>query len=222
MRAKRLRVVCATWLFSLALLACHHTAKTQVVPPAPAVRPQAAPAPNLVVLLPEPDGKPGGLSVTNQGGTQNLTQPYQAIRIENANTAPSAPFTMDQAEVRRVFGTIVDALPAPEVSFLLYFAEASETLTPESSAQIPAILNMIRDRHSTAISVIGHTDTTGNPQANYQLGLRRAQTVSAIIRQQGTAADSIFVESHGDADLLVKTARGVAEARNRRVEVIIR
>ena len=222
MRAKRLRVVCATWWFSLVLLACHHAAQSRGVPPPPAVRPQAPPAPNLIVLLPEPDGKTGGLSVTNQGGTQNLTQPYQAIRIENANTAPSAPFTMDQAEVRRAFGTIVDALPAPEVSFLLYFAEASETLTPESSAQIPAILNLIRERRSTAISVIGHTDTTGSPRTNYQLGLRRAQGVSAIIRQRGTAADDVFVESHGDADLLVKTARGVVEARNRRVEVIVR
>jgi peptidoglycan-associated lipoprotein len=70
--------------------------------------------------------------------------------------------------------------------------------------------------------LIGHTDTTANPQFNYQLGLSRAQGVAAILRAQGVDSASLFVASHGDTDLVVKTARGVAERRNRRVEVIVR
>lgn len=189
--------------------------------------PPAAPAPppprqNLFVLLPDPEGKPGGITVTNPVGAQSLSQPYQAVRVERSDVAPTAPFAMDEAEVRRVFGAALDVLPAPEIAFTLYFGEGSDVLLPESSAQLPAILNAIRERRSTAISVIGHTDTTADPQFNYELGLRRARGVANTIRELGVDASDLFVESHGEADPIVKTGRGVAERRNRRVEVIAR
>lgn len=206
-------------LFALLLLLASGCARkrAQAPPPAP---PQ--PKQSLVVLLPEPGGKPSAIVVANQAGTQTLSQPYQAVRVERADVAPSQPFAMDQAEVRRVFGAVLDALPKPEVVFTLHFAEGSDLLLPESQAQIPAILNIIRERRSTAIGVIGHTDTTADPQFNYRLGLSRAQGVAAILRAQGVDLSSLFVASHGDTDLVVKTARGVAESRNRRVEVIVR
>ena len=186
--------------------------------------PPAGPQPkqNLVVLLPDREGKPSGIAVTNSAGAQTVTQPYQAVRVERSGAAPSPPFAMDEAEVRRVFGSVLDALPAPEVVFTLYFGEGSDVLVPEDQAQLPAILNAIRERRSTAISLIGHTDTTADPKFNYQLGLRRAQGVSAILRARGVDSSALFVASHGDSDLAVKTASGVAERRNRRVEVVVR
>ena len=38
----------------------------------------------------------------------------------------------------------------------------------------------------------------------------------------GLASASIAVTSHGEADLLVRTADGVFEPRNRRVEITVR
>ena len=105
---------------------------------------------------------------------------------------------------------------------MLHFDEGRDVLNAESEALIPAVLKAIRERRSTAITVTGHTDTTATPQFNYQLGLRRAQRVADILQGQGVNQSDLFVSSHGDADLLVKTARGVSEARNRRVEVIVR
>jgi len=202
---------------SLALFFTACAPKRAAAPPAPPPAKQ-----NVFVLLPEPEGESSGIVVRNQGGAQDLSQPYQAVRVERNDVSPSAPFTLDQAEVRRLFGAAMDVLPAPEVQFLLYFDEGRDVLNAESEALIPTILNAVRERHSTAITVTGHTDTTADPQFNYQLGLRRAQRVAGILRGQGVNASDLFVSSHGDADLLVKTARGVAEARNRRVEVIVR
>jgi outer membrane protein OmpA-like peptidoglycan-associated protein len=190
--------------------------QAQAPPPVP---PQ--PKQNLIVLLPDPEGKPSAITMTNSGGAQTLSQPYQAIRVERSDAAPIPPFAMDQAEVRRVFGTVLDALPAPAVAFTLYFGLGSEVLLPEDQAELPGILNAIRERRSTVISVIGHSDTTADPQYNYQLGLRRAQGVAAILRARGVDSSTLFVASHGDADLAVKTGRGVSERRNRRVEVIV-
>jgi outer membrane protein OmpA-like peptidoglycan-associated protein len=192
--------------------------------PKPVPAPPAPPAAkqNVFVLLPDPDGKPGGITVGNPAGAQSLAQPYQAVRVERPDLAPSPPFTMDQAEVRRVFGAALDVLPAPEVQFTLYFEEGTDVLDAESEAQLPAIFDAIRERHSTAVSVTGHTDTTGEPASNYQLGMKRAQRVAGMLIARGLAASDVFVASHGEADLLVKTPRGVAERRNRRVEVIVR
>ncbi len=206
----------------MAVTACHHAAPPAVAqaPPAPPA-PQAAPQ-SLVVLLPEPGGKVTGLSVTNSAGMQILDQPNQAVRIPSANAAPGAPFAMDPQEVRRTFGPLIDALPDAEVSILLYFELNTDTLTAKSRSDLPGILETIRQRHSTSISVIGHTDTTGKADDNYQLGLRRARAVADILRQQGANESDMTVESHGQADLYIKTGAGVNEPRNRRVEVIVR
>jgi outer membrane protein OmpA-like peptidoglycan-associated protein len=206
-------------IVSLLLLGCGCARKQAQAPPQPAP-PQ--PKQSLIVLLPDPGGKAGGITVTNSAGAQTLTQPYQAVRVERSDVAPTPPLAMDQAEVRRVFGAVLDALPAPEVTFTLYFGVESDVLVSESLAQVPAILDTIREHHSTAISLIGHTDTMADPQFNYRLGLRRAQGVAAILREQGVDNSHLFLESHGDADLVVKTGRSVPERRNRRVEVIVR
>src|SRR5262249_17673983 len=174
-------------LAGLFLLACGCAPKpVPAPPPSPPPAPPPTPPPKLsvVVILPDPDGKPGGIAVANSAGAQTLTEPYQAVRVESSSVAPTAPFAMDQAEVRRVFGAVLDALPSPEVSFTLYFDLNSDTLTPDSQAQLQVILNTIQERRSTAISVIGHTDTTGDPRSNEALGLRRAEAAAAILRGQ--------------------------------------
>ena len=189
-------------------------------PAAPA--PAAAVKQNLFVLLPEPKGTASGIVVKNQAGAQELTEPYKAVRVERADVAPAAPVSLDAADVQRIFGAAIDSLPSPEAVFVLHFDEGRDVLNAESAALLPGILNVIRERSSTAITVTGHTDMTGTPQSNYQLGLRRAQTVATVLQNQGVNPSDLFISSHGDADLLVKTARGVAEAQNRRVEVIVR
>jgi outer membrane protein OmpA-like peptidoglycan-associated protein len=196
---------------------------------ASACGPKRAPAPptppanqNVFALLTEPGGESTGIVVRNQAGAQELSQPNQAVRVDRNNAPPSAPYQLSDADVKRLFGAAIDVLPAPEIQFVLHFDEGRDALNTDSQAMIPAILDAIRQRHSTSISVTGHTDTVDTPQFNYNLGLRRANGVATILLSQGVKASDLFISSHGDADLLVKTARGVAELRNRRVEVIVR
>lgn len=203
-------------LLCIALFASACAPKHPAAPPAPPA------SQNVFVLLPEPQGQSSGIVVRNQAGAQDLNTPYQAVRVDRNDVAPSGPFTLGLTEARRIFGSAMDVLPPPEIQFVLHFDEGRDVLNAESEAMIPAILNAIRERHSTAITVTGHTDTVADPQFNYQLGLRRAQRAVDILKRQGVNESDIFPSSHGDADLLVKTGRGVAEPQNRRVEVIVR
>src|SRR5215831_18135699 len=169
--------------------------QVQAPPPAP-----HQPKESLIVLLPDSEGKPSGIAVTNSAGAQTLTEPYQAVRVQRSDAAPSPPFAIDQAEVRRVFGPVLDALPAPEAVFTFYFDLEKDELLAADQAKLPAILDAIRERRSTAISLIGHADTTADSKHNNQLGLLRAQRVAALLRARGVDSAGLFVASHGDAD----------------------
>jgi outer membrane protein OmpA-like peptidoglycan-associated protein len=72
------------------------------------------------------------------------------------------------------------------------------------------------------VVVRGHTDTTGSAAQNVALGLKRAHTVRSLLVNTGIDPSSIEVVSHGESELLVRTADDVFEARNRRVEITLR
>jgi len=205
-------------LLIVVLAACtKKPAPTPPTPPPPPPQPQ-----NIFALLQDPEGRNTAIVVKNTGGEQEIGQPDHAVRVDNANTAPSAPFPIDQPTERRLFGAALDTLPPAEVHFVLNYGLNQDSLNTAARAQMPAILRAIQERHSTNISVIGHTDTVGTPAGNQELGLRRAGGVAALLRAEGVAEDSLFVVSHGEADLLTKTDRNIPNAANRRVEVIVR
>lgn len=192
---------------------------TAQAPPPP---PPPAPKQNLIVLLPEADGRVGRIVVSNKAGSQEVSQAYAAVRVERADIAPEPPVVLDRAQVDRLFGETLKSLPAAEASFLLYFELATDEVTAESKKLFAEVLKAIRERSSTDVNVIGHTDTSGDSRSNYKLGLQRAERVAATLRAMGVDPAIVSVDSHGEGDLLVKTADGVAEPRNRRVEVVVR
>jgi len=129
---------------------------------------------------------------------------------------------MSEADVQRLFGDVISALPMAPEHFILHFLFESESLTEESQALLPRILEAARNHPFPDVAVIGHTDTTGSATGNFQLGLRRANSIRSRLIQAGIERSLIDVTSHGEADLLVKTADEVADPRNRRVEITIR
>ena len=74
----------------------------------------------------------------------------------------------------------------------------------------------------TRIEVNGYTDTSGTPQYNQGLSIRRAQAVAAELVKDGVPKAAIAIQGFGETHLLVPTGPGVREPQNRRVEIIIR
>ena len=174
-----------------------------------------------MLLLADESGKVGRIVVSNRAGEQELSQANQAVRVERSDAAPAAPFVMDEVERKRLFGAVLDTLPTAEVHFSLYFKLGGNDLTAESEGLLPEILRTVEARRSTTVAISGHTDTTGDAKANFELGLSRAQWVAAFLRSKGLGIENLVVASHGEADLLVQTPDNTAEPRNRRVEVVV-
>jgi outer membrane protein OmpA-like peptidoglycan-associated protein len=72
------------------------------------------------------------------------------------------------------------------------------------------------------VLVVGHTDAVGTDASNDALGQRRADVVRAALIRQGLPADAVRAISRGKRELVIPTPAGVAEARNRRVEIVVR
>ncbi|MFN0104947.1 MAG: OmpA family protein [Bryobacteraceae bacterium] len=206
-------------LLGATLLAAGCTPRKLPVPPAPAAAAQRV---SIVVLLKDADGNAGRAIIRNAGGTVQLDQANAAVKISREDIAPGNPEVMNEAEIQRLFGNVLGALPSPEVRFTLTFLDSSDELTTESKASLGEIMKVIQERRSTFVSVTGHTDTTGTSESNYQLGLRRAESVAEFVKAAGVAASALWISSHGEGDLAVTTADEVMESRNRRVEIVIR
>jgi len=112
--------------------------------------------------------------------------------------------------------------PAPARSYLVFFDWDKATLTPRAQQIISeAAANSTKVKY-TQIQVNGYTDTSGTPQYNQGLSIRRAQAVAAELVKDGVPKGAIAIQGFGETHLLVPTGPGVREPQNRRVEIIIR
>lgn len=176
----------------------------------------------VVVLLPGADGKTGQIVVSNQGGSQLIRDPAQATEVRSSDIAPSAPFAMNEATVRKDFGDALSVLPSPPLHFILYFHTGTTIITEVSRKLLAEIMPALKSHKTTAVSIVGHTDRVGTRKKNYQLGLNRALEIKQLLISLGIDPSIIEVTSHGEDNPLIKTMDEVSEPRNRRVEVILR
>ena len=180
---------------------------------------------DLIVLLPEPDGKTGVITVTTQGGSQILDEPRQALEVEAPEKPPTAPALIEEKEIKDVFGPALSALPDPAsrfISFVLYFENDTTALTPESKSLLAEVLKTIKVLEPDEVYVMGHTDLVGTETYNVRLSSRRATSVRDLFVSRGVKPNTLFVSFYGKTRPLVPTEDEVPESRNRRVEVFLR
>ena len=177
---------------------------------------------NIVVLLPDPDGSVGTITVENRAGSVEIDTPNQATAIKDQQTAPRAPYPIEKDKIDTIFANVLAIQPTPPVHFILYFKRNSTALKPESLKILPDIVAIIKDKDSVNISVVGHTDTAGDKNYNLNLSMRRAAAVSNLLVDRGVRQEYIYTTSHGEENPLIKTKDNVSEPRNRRVEVVVR
>jgi OOP family OmpA-OmpF porin len=112
--------------------------------------------------------------------------------------------------------------PAPSRTYLIFFDWDRADLTPRARQVVSeAAQNSTRVQY-TRIEVNGYTDSSGTPQYNQQLSIRRANTVGAELIRDGVPQTAITVQGFGETHPLVATAHGAREPQNRRVEIILR
>jgi len=172
-----------------------------------------------VVLLPDAQGKDTAVLVSQDGGALLLDKPYAAAELTSKGPLKA---TSSAEQVQAQFGSALAARPSPPQQFTLYFVEGKDEFTDESRRAFDGVLGEIARRPVPDVLVIGHTDRAGSDAFNDALSRQRAEVVRKALVARGIAPDSIVVVGRGKREPIVPTADGVAEARNRRVEILVR
>jgi outer membrane protein OmpA-like peptidoglycan-associated protein len=70
--------------------------------------------------------------------------------------------------------------------------------------------------------VVGHTDSTGQPQYNMTLSQNRAQSVAQYLAGHGVASQRLAADGRGPSQPIADNTTEAGRAQNRRVEIYLR
>jgi len=104
---------------------------------------------------------------------------------------------------------------------MVFFDWDRSNLTAQAVETVRQAAQAYKTRGSANIVATGHTDTSGSPQYNMALSLRRANSVKDQLVRDGVPATAITVNGRGEEGLLVQTGDNVREPQNRRVEIVV-
>jgi len=102
----------------------------------------------------------------------------------------------------------------------MMFPFDSDQLTPEAKRKVAKLAALLRRYPNTIVQIAGFTDSKGSYEYNYQLSLRRAQSVANYLRSLGVR-NRIYVKGCSYNKPLVPNKTEAQRALNRRVEVFL-
>lgn len=116
--------------------------------------------------------------------------------------------------------TTVAAAAQWPMTYQVFFDFDKSELTPEARSILRQAAEHAKSGSSVRITLTGHTDTVGSAAYNMGLSDRRAQSAASEMIADGIPSPEIVTHGVGKSGLLVPTADGIREPRNRRVEIM--
>lgn len=103
----------------------------------------------------------------------------------------------------------------------IFFDTGKADIKPESKAALTEIANLMKSQPQLKLHVVGHTDSQGSIESNFDLSKRRAFAIKAALAAQYGVAEP-RTATHGVAHLAPVASNGddAGRAKNRRVELV--
>lgn len=105
--------------------------------------------------------------------------------------------------------------------FLVYFAFDRHDISPTARNTIREAAERAKKLGAKRIDLIGHADRSGEVPYNHDLSMERSKSVAEVIKAAGLDSNIVSLSAMGENMPAVKTADGVRNFRNRRVEIRI-
>lgn len=122
---------------------------------------------------------------------------------------------------------IEDLLPTEPFEQTIPFAEGGTDLSEEATEAIKSVIESEQYKLGGAITLWGHTDSSGFDEANLRASKRRAEAVAAVLEEAGADPERITIIPMGEMLAIAPNAKldGTPDeegrAKNRRVEVSV-
>jgi outer membrane protein OmpA-like peptidoglycan-associated protein len=138
----------------------------------------------------------------------------ETIAPPAAAPSPAAALPTPAAAIaQRCEKSLADILAKSKIEF----ATGSAAIHSSSAGLLDALAKAVRECPGT-IRIEGHTDSSGEPVANKELSIARAQAVRTALVAQGIAADQMQAEGFGEEAPIADNATEAGRAQNRRIE----
>lgn len=100
------------------------------------------------------------------------------------------------------------------------FDNGRASLRPEANDVLNQIYNLLIQAESSKLELIGHTDNTGNKEANYSLSIARAEAVKTFLIKKGVPYSRFQkIDGKGQDEPIKDNNTIEGKAKNRRVEI---
>ena len=101
------------------------------------------------------------------------------------------------------------------------FATNSAAIEPRLRPILDQFAQGLGQQPGMEVTIVGHTDSTGNDAINNPLSLARAGSVRDYLAGRGVPAHSIRAEGRGSREPIASNATEAGRAQNRRVEIYL-
>lgn len=176
----------------------------------------AGPRERVVLLGAEPGEE---LTVTTQKGVSVLTLPESSAVISKEGQI--ALELLPPALIQARYGAVIASTPEPSAQFVFYFGTGKVALDAAGRVTLAQLLVEVQRRGVVEVEITGHTDQVGTEARNDRLSLARAEAVRGLLVAGGLTATFVRAVGRGERQPLLDRPEQ-AEAKNRRVEVIVR
>ena len=112
-------------------------------------------------------------------------------------------------------------LPKNFVFDHLNFDSATTRLTPESNATVTDLVAIMKCYPNMQVQLEGHTDSTGDPEANKKLSVDRANAIRDLLAQSGIDSGRITTQGYGADKPIASNDTEEGKAKNRRTELVV-
>ena len=101
------------------------------------------------------------------------------------------------------------------------FPVNAANLSPEAEQRLGEFAEKLKaDNKNVYLEIQGHTDNSGSPNYNNELGEKRAEAVRRFLSQRGVALNRMATISYGEDAPVAPNETREGRAQNRRVEIV--
>jgi outer membrane protein OmpA-like peptidoglycan-associated protein len=99
------------------------------------------------------------------------------------------------------------------------FASGSPQITSTTRKTVNEMAQILKAYPNVQVQVAGHSDNSGNAEANRALSLARAEAIKAVLVSQGVSPDRVATQGYGQDRPIASNDTEAGRAQNRRMEL---
>jgi len=103
----------------------------------------------------------------------------------------------------------------------VYFEESGTELRSSAYPVLDRIISLANACRNSAVSITGHTDSSGNEASNQRLSLARAKAVADYIVTRGIARERVIFAGAGSSLPVADNATRYGRSLNRRISILL-